>query len=88
MHTKPTTTKHEQNRNKNTHTHTQPTKRTHLRDVSVFCPVHISGRLKSCESITWRFKENEEYVVIRMAAAGFTFVASRKNKDKEDEFFW
>jgi len=67
--------------------HTQPTKRTHLRDVSVVCPVHISGRLQSCESITWRFKENE-YVVIRMAAAVFTFVASRKSKEKKKRSFW
>jgi len=48
----------------------------------------FSGRLQSCESITWRFKENEEeYVGIHMAAASFTFLASRISKERKKEEF-
>jgi hypothetical protein len=92
-----TLTRPKQNRNRietkmklTVHTHTQSRQNADICEkfqcslLSTF-----SGRLQSCESITWRFKENgEEYVGIRMAAAGFTFFASRisKERGKNEEF--
>jgi hypothetical protein len=59
--TKSTKTKQEQNRNKtDTTVHTQPTKRRHLRDVSVFCPgcSHVNpsrGASRKEKKNTWAY---------------------------------
>ena len=94
-----TLTRPKQNRNRietkmkltvHTHTHTQSRQNADICE-KFQCSLlpTFSGRLQSCESITWRFKENgEEYVGTRMAAAGFTFFASRisKERGKNEEF--
>ena len=76
-----------------THTHTYPTKRWHMRDVSLFCPVHIQrtaavkwiNRVGRCKGND----EEEEDEDIHVASAGFVLLASKISKEKQNKRrFW